>query len=120
MQIAAKFIANRLCKKNECLIFVNNFIFFFLLISQVDTEVCEQTSSWLSCYGKMTRRMNLSTYLFFLLYICNLHNIRETETYETNYTASNNYYIIITIVQSYTGKYHEFVAVCIVMSAQHE
>ena len=34
-----------------------------------------------------------------------------TEVYE---------YIIITIVQSYTGKYHEFVAVCIVTSAQHE
>ena len=30
------------------------------------------------------------------------------------------YYIIITIVQSYTGKYHEFVAVCIVTSVQHE
>ena len=30
------------------------------------------------------------------------------------------YYIIITIVRSYTGKYHEFLAVCIVMSAQHE
>ena len=29
-------------------------------------------------------------------------------------------YIIITIVRSYTGKYHEFVAVCIVTSAQHE
>ena len=28
--------------------------------------------------------------------------------------------IIITIVRSYTGKYHEFVAVCIVTSAQHE
>ena len=28
------------------------------------------------------------------------------------------YYISITIVQSYTGKYHEFVAVCIVMSTQ--
>ena len=30
------------------------------------------------------------------------------------------YYISITVVQSYTGKYHEFAAVCIVMSAQHE
>ena len=30
------------------------------------------------------------------------------------------YYIIITIVQSYTGKYHKFIAVCIVTSAQHE
>ena len=28
--------------------------------------------------------------------------------------------IIITTVQSYTGKYHEFVAVCIVTSTQHE
>ena len=28
------------------------------------------------------------------------------------------YYISITIVQSYTGKYHEFVAICIVTSAQ--
>ena len=36
-------------------------------------------------------------------------------------TAANScYYISITIVQSYTGKYHEFVAVCIVTSAQHE
>ena len=31
-----------------------------------------------------------------------------------------HYYIIITIVRSHTGKYHEFVAVCIVTSAQHE
>ena len=29
-------------------------------------------------------------------------------------------YIIITIVRSYTGKYHKFVAVCIAPSAQHE
>ena len=29
-------------------------------------------------------------------------------------------YIIITIVQTYTGKYHEFVVICIVTSAQHE
>ena len=30
------------------------------------------------------------------------------------------YYMSITIVQSYTGKYQEFVAVCIVTSAQHK
>ena len=28
--------------------------------------------------------------------------------------------ISVCIVQSYTGKYHEFAAVCIVTSAQHE
>ena len=40
---------------------------------------------------------------------------------EGNYMNSiYTYYISITIVQSYTGKYHEFVAVCIVTSVQHE
>jgi len=34
--------------------------------------------------------------------------------------ACAQYYITITIVRSYTEKYHEFVAVCIVTSAQHE
>jgi len=29
-------------------------------------------------------------------------------------------HIIITIVQSYTRKYHKFVAVCIVTSVQHK
>ena len=29
-------------------------------------------------------------------------------------------YISITLVPSYTGKYHEFVAICIVTSAQHK
>ena len=42
-----------------------------------DTEVCEQCLSWLSCYGKMTRRMKRSTFMFFLLYVCDLHNERE-------------------------------------------
>ena len=65
---------HRLCNK-ECLIFVK--FFFSLLILQVDTEVCEQTV--VVTISKMTHRMNCSTYLFFLLYICNLHNIRETE-----------------------------------------
>lgn len=46
---------------------------------QVDTEVCEQVFSWLSRYGKMTRRMNRHTFMFFLLYIIDLHNARELE-----------------------------------------
>jgi len=44
---------------------------------QVDTEVCEQAFSWFSRYGKMTRKMNRHTYLFFILYLCELHNQRE-------------------------------------------
>ena len=42
---------------------------------------------------------------------------------EPEYEATIPLYYIhvsITIVQNYTGKYHEFVAVCIVTSAQHE
>ena len=35
-------------------------------------------------------------------------------------SAQVDYYISIIIVQNYTGKYHKFVAVCIVTSAQHE
>ena len=43
---------------------------------QVDMEVCEQVFSWLSRYGKMTQKK--SRHIFFLLYICELHN-REIE-----------------------------------------
>ena len=38
---------------------------------------------------------------------------------KATYTFCYNY-IIITIVWSYTGKYHELVAGCIVTSVQHE
>ena len=31
-----------------------------------------------------------------------------------------SHYTSITIVQSHTGKYHKFVAVCIVTSVKHE
>ena len=44
----------------------------------------------------------------------------KLEQLEFSWQSPHRYYIIITIVQSYTGKYHEFVAVCIVTSAQHE
>ena len=43
-------------------------------IMQVDTEVCEQTFSWLSRYARITKHMNKSHFLFFLLYVCELHN----------------------------------------------
>ena len=46
---------------------------------QVDTEVCEQTFAWLSRYKKMMQKMNGHTFIFFLLYICDLHNKRELE-----------------------------------------
>jgi len=44
---------------------------------QVDTEVCEQTFSWLSRYSRMTRSMNRSHFMFFVLYVSDLHKQRE-------------------------------------------
>ena len=61
----------------ESYLLVSYLCIIIMLWFQVDTEVCEQTFSWLSRYGKMTRRMNRSTFLFFLLYMCDLHNERE-------------------------------------------
>ena len=46
---------------------------------QVDTEVCEQHFAWLSNYAKMTRRMNRNTFMFYLLNICDFHNMREEQ-----------------------------------------
>ena len=44
---------------------------------QVDTEVCEQVFSWLSRYSRMTHKMSQHIFIFFILYVCNLHNIRS-------------------------------------------
>lgn len=46
---------------------------------QVDSEVCEQTFSWLSRYSRITQKMSQHTFFFYLLYLCELHNIRESE-----------------------------------------
>ena len=51
----------------------------YTLNPQVDTEVCEQVFSWLSRYSKMTHKMSQHIFIFFLLYVCNLHNIWELE-----------------------------------------
>jgi len=44
---------------------------------QVGTEICEQVFSWLSKYSRMTHKMSQHTFIFFLLYICDLHNMLE-------------------------------------------
>ena len=59
---------------NKLLIIDNSFI-----TMQVDTEVCEQIFSWLSKYKKITQKMGENTFIFFLLYICDLHNMHEEE-----------------------------------------
>lgn len=49
----------------------NNCLF---LCVQVNTEVCEQTFSWLSKYSSITRHMNRQNFLFYILYICKMRN----------------------------------------------
>ena len=51
----------------------------FVFHLQIDTEVCEQTFSWLSKYAKMTRKMNRGHFVFFIIYVQHLHNLREEE-----------------------------------------
>ena len=41
---------------------------------QVDTQICEQTFSWMSRYSRITRHMNRQHFLFYLLYISDLHH----------------------------------------------
>ena len=50
-----------------------------MLSLQVDTEVCEQTFAWLSKYAKMTRKMNREHFVFFIMYLQHLHNLREEQ-----------------------------------------
>ncbi|CAH3139866.1 unnamed protein product [Porites evermanni] len=45
----------------------------------IDTEVCEQTFSWLSKYEKMTRKMNRGHCVFFMIYVQHLRNLTEEE-----------------------------------------
>ena len=45
---------------------------------KVNTEICEQIFSWLSGYCHITKHMNREN-VFFILYICDLHNMHETE-----------------------------------------
>ena len=45
-----------------------------IIYIQVDTQICEQTFSWMSRYSRITRHMNREHFLFYLLYISDLHN----------------------------------------------
>lgn len=63
--------------KVPCLIYMFPNTSCYLL--QVDTEVCEQVFSWLSRYSRITQKMSQDTFMFFLLCVCDLHNIREEQ-----------------------------------------
>ena len=64
--------------------------------------------------SKWTSQMTLTCYYMYL------HVHAWTCCIKKQVCYFGMYYTSITIVQSYTGKYHESVAVCIVTSVQHE
>ena len=41
---------------------------------QVDTEVCEQTFSWLSQFRKISRHMNQHRFMLYIVNLCELWN----------------------------------------------
>ena len=49
---------------------MHNLIFPFY----VDTQICEQTFTWMSRYTRITQHMNREHFLFYLMYISDLHN----------------------------------------------
>ena len=87
---------------------------YFFIIHLTHVNVWESLGKPCSCaqFIKFTishARIRIRYYKSYSLHL-NVHNEIEGSYDRT----------IITIVRSYTGKYHEFVAVCIVTSAQHE
>ena len=55
-----------------------------MILLKVDTEVCEQTFSWLSQYGKITRHMNQNRFIFYIVNLCELRNRRVERTHNTS------------------------------------
>ena len=64
---------------NYCYLITVNFYLMHCCNTGGYSEVCEQHFSWLSKYAKITRRMNRNTFIFFLLYIIDMHNRSELQ-----------------------------------------
>ena len=83
-------------------------ILCILTLLQVDTEICEQTFSWLSRYSRMTRHMNKSHFLFYILYICDLHDMQHNT--KKNYFFSEH---IIIILYYSAQKRNKIICACV-------
>ena len=46
---------------------------------KVDKEICEPTFAWLTKYGTTTRHMNQQRFVFYILSLCNLRNMKIEE-----------------------------------------
>ena len=56
-----------------------------VILLEVDSEVCEQTFSWLSqLICKITRHMNQNRFIFYIVNLCELRNRRVERTHNTS------------------------------------
>ncbi len=65
------------CCRSVMIMYIYTYAALTYLLShclQVDTEICEQTFSWLSRYTRITKHMNKPHFKFYVLYLCDLHN----------------------------------------------
>ena len=73
------------------------------LYMQVNTEVCEQTFSWLSKYSRIARHMNRERFLFYLLYLCHLRNNYKLQSKVKMYEHSTyGWELDITLILQFT------------------
>ena len=49
-------------------------IILLLIFQQVNTDICEQTFSWLSRYACIPKHMNNWHFMFYLIYECDFYN----------------------------------------------
>ena len=57
--------------EKKCALYTGKYGTFSL---QVDTEVCEQTFSWLSQFRKISRHMNQHRFMLYIVNLCELWN----------------------------------------------
>ena len=72
-------IANTLYVYNshECYNACYSFLTLYIQYKQVDTEIAKQIFSWLSRYARISKHMNKAHFLFYILYLCDLHNRKQ-------------------------------------------
>ena len=78
---------------------------------QVDIEVCEQIFSWLSKYKKITQMMGESTFMFFLLYLCDLHNMHEEERLKSDRLCKYVYKLTALLMSLIAGQENNIIIV---------
>jgi hypothetical protein len=73
--------------KSTCILIKLMVLTTYNIILKVDTEICEQIFSWLSRYSRITRHMDRAHFLFYVLYLSDLHNRRAKNVSVINYSV---------------------------------